>query len=230
MQLQTFGQPWEADQPLTKLLIDGYFPTKKYRSALSEKSSKRFLYSVLYLYFPNNHVLPTRYCLIQFSISEFLKNIYYFHFCHVGMLNRRRWLKTGANFAPNWPFLDNWRWNEVDASEKEIYSRSEWNWLFLCWSWWFCGTIYHRYCYGSMPLALDGMFEHKHFFLLKMASGRYVGYKTVECKVMQNLQSQKEGPFQSRQRKGSCCPNPDQITTDAIQRRKVWFEDSSLSA
>ena len=29
----------------------------------------------------------------------------------------------------------------------------------------FSETIYHRYCYGLMPLAQDGMFEHpKNFF------------------------------------------------------------------
>ena len=55
-----------------------------------------------------------------------------------------------------WAKLDmKWGWRL-----KRKYTGAEWNLLFLCRSWWFCGTIYHRYCYGSMPLVQDGIFEH----------------------------------------------------------------------
>ena len=102
---------------------------------------------------------------IPFLISEFWAVtvlVWYFHFRQVGIFHTEPWLQTIANFSTNWAFSGqvNKIGNEMRLTSEKGNIQLERNLLFLCRSWWFCGTIYHRYCYGSMPLAQDGIFEH----------------------------------------------------------------------
>ena len=77
-----------------------------------------------------------------------------------------------------WAKLDmKWGWRL-----KRKYTGAEWNLLFLCRSWWFCGTIYHRYCYGSMPLVQDGIFG-QYYTLLEQKAIKLIFISIIDINI-----------------------------------------------